>query len=173
MAANCQACVVKVGTLHTPVGNLGEPFGACRNCSAFACGHHGHRDFHVPEFMCVECDPRLLSASAAAITPGARQGGGPQVQAMLAGYHLSALPPERWAITSLAEFQRRRPRYNPSLLESASRAPWSPQWMGPEFREPPNPMRELLVLAGLITKRLQIPRDQVPEFLQPIWASVE
>ncbi len=167
--ANCHGCVTNIGTLQQPVGNRQEPFGACRNCSAFACGHHGHRDPHVPEFICVECDPKLLAASAAAIASQAAAA--PVIQALRAGYHLSMAPPERWAIASLDDFQRRRPGYGIEVVNRARELRWNVAWV--ENLVIPRPGQELLMLAGLIARRLRLPEGDLPRPLQGIWRSVE
>lgn len=66
MAAHCWACkddlVSDDSVLDVPVGNLGEPLGACLNCQAFACGHHGIRRSNS-EYVCVQCVPSLILSS--------------------------------------------------------------------------------------------------------------
>ena len=54
--------------ISSPIGTQGDPLGACITCQSFACGSHGRRDGHVPEFVCVECDPVRFITSAAVTT---------------------------------------------------------------------------------------------------------
>jgi len=68
MSADCYACVVKDKTLPVTIGNINEPIGACINCHAFACGHHGYRDKASSRFECRMCYPALLTASAASLS---------------------------------------------------------------------------------------------------------
>lgn len=114
--ARCQSCANGIGALAKPVGNKDEPLGTCRNCHSLACGHHAHRDPNVPEFICVECDPSLLAASAAKIVATRVHLNSPLLERLLAGYHLSALPSEYWAVSSLEDFQRRRPGYSQDIF---------------------------------------------------------
>lgn len=169
MAARCQACEIGVKTLPNGTGVKGRPFGACSNCDSFTCGHHGHRDGNVPEFMCVECDPSLLAASAAVATGTAigvtpPDQGGTRVQAMLAGYRAHTLPFEVWVVRSPDDFLRRRPGYGEGLrreVESRRRDYDFNAWV-----DVPREAQELLVMARAITQMLEIPEHHVPRFLR-------
>lgn len=63
MTADCQACLVGVPQIRTPVGKPDDPIGACLNCGSLTCGEHGHRD-PKPAFLCIECDSNLQAGSA-------------------------------------------------------------------------------------------------------------
>jgi hypothetical protein len=166
--AACQACVVKVGKLRNPIGTLGDPFGACNNCSAFACGHHGTRDPNVPRVICVECDPSLLCASAAA-TSGATAIGptptdDPLLIEMLRGYRQSWLPPGYWAFHSVDEFRQRRPGYDSAIFEEVSRRDRGSFQINQElpiWQNLPRESKEMLILAATITRRLDIPEQHL------------
>jgi hypothetical protein len=85
---DCQACLAGEPTMGAPKGTKGQPSGACRNCSAFICEHHGQRDAGVPEFRCVQCDPKLLKASAVVIAQGTAgpDSATPQLRTAALGY---------------------------------------------------------------------------------------
>lgn len=107
----CQACVAGFGVVQRPIGDRGEAIGTCANCHSHACGYHGHRDANVPEFICVECDPSLLVASAAMLV---RRGGGqpsPGLDAAARTYH--RYPTEgSWVVASVEEWAGRRATYS-------------------------------------------------------------
>jgi hypothetical protein len=147
MPAKCQACEVGVKALPNGIGTKGDPFGGCSNCDAFACGHHGHRDGNVPEFMCVECDPKLLVASAAVAA-------GQVTAEALAGYRGQAWPVEVWAVRSPDDFLARRPGYGPGLMQ---RFESTRRELAFEARRdvPPN-ARDLLLLAGVVAETLGV-----------------
>lgn len=64
MAAYCWICTAKATTLviDDAHGGKNDPLGACSNCHAFACGHHGVRTSSA-QFVCLECVPSLAAAS--------------------------------------------------------------------------------------------------------------
>ena len=169
--AACQACVVNVGKLRVGTGEVGEPFGACNNCSSFACGYHGTRDGNVPQFICIECDPNLLCASAAATVSGVASGGLPVVPEnpllleMLRGYRLSWLPREYWAVRSVREFSEQRPGYDRNIFEQASARSRDIRSLEGDldivWRSLPNDAREMLALAALITLWMEIPEKHL------------
>lgn len=64
MSANCFICQAQAANnkpLSSPVGILGEPLGTCKQCNAFACGHHGARVSSQPLFHCTICAPSLVA----------------------------------------------------------------------------------------------------------------
>jgi hypothetical protein len=181
--AACQACVVNITKLRVGVGQLGEPFGACNNCSSFACGYHGTRDFNIPQLICVECDPNLLCASAAAAATGPTRGGlGPVVPEnplfleMLRGYRLSWLPREYWAVRSAAEFGERRPGYDPKVFEDArlrSRDGGQVEGdLGTIWSNLPIEAKEMLILAAIITRRMEIPEERLGPLMAMLRSSL-
>lgn len=115
--ANCYACLVTNQTLQQPKGSLNEAIGCCRNCNSLICGHHGHRDPNVPEFICVLCDPSLLVASA--VTLGAPNN--KKLANLKNLYHSQDIPKELWIINSLEDFERRRPNYGKDFFEHVSK----------------------------------------------------
>src|SRR5207245_5794740 len=117
MPSECESCASKIRVLSNPIGTLNNPLGVCANCHSLICGWHGHKDRNEPEFICIECDPNLLVASAAVGShlPGQR----PPPSGPGYGYHLYDSPPERWAVKSLDDFFRRRPGYDrASIMQS-------------------------------------------------------
>jgi hypothetical protein len=179
--AACQACVVNINQLQNGAGTLGEPFGACNVCSSFVCGFHGTRDHNVPQMICVECDPNLLCASAASTTGATlAQDNLPQnpvLLQMLSGYPRSWMPPEAWAFKSVSEFMERRPGYDRSILEEAIRRRREVRPMEGGLREIWEPMlkeegREMLVLAVVLTKRLDIPSNRLRPIMQTLRDSI-
>lgn len=63
MAADCQACLVGVPLIWTPIGTPDNPIGACSMCGSMTCGQHGHRD-GSGKFLCIQCDVNLQAGSA-------------------------------------------------------------------------------------------------------------
>jgi hypothetical protein len=118
---DCQACLAGEPTMGAPKGTKGQPSGACRNCSAFICEHHGQRDAGVPEFRCVQCDPKLLKASAVVIAQGTAgpDSATPQLRTAALGYQEYRTRPDapaHWAIQSVEDFWARRSAYGPDLM---------------------------------------------------------
>ena len=173
VSANCQACMVGIRKLPQGVGNPSEPLGSCRSCHSLTCGHHGHRDPNVPEFICVECDPSLLAASAATMTTTRSAA----LDRVLAGYHLHHLPAETWRIESLDDFVRRRPGYGQDFFDEVRQRTtrFGQSWADTNLREAfsslPLTAKELLVAAGLIIERFLAERP-VAELLGQIRESL-
>ena len=167
-SADCLCCVNNIGKLRNPRGSPHEPLGSCQNCHSLACGHHGHRDPNVPEFICVECDPSLLAASAATITastPDTEEA----LSLMRSGYRLHVLPPDRWLIRNIADLARRRPGYDLDFAAEISSVRQRVSW---ERVQSPlrNALRALdpearnLIIAGLvIIYSLELPRSHIGE----------
>jgi hypothetical protein len=65
MAALCYPCKTKVATLSVAWATENDPVGCCKLCHVLACGLHGTRVASGPTFICVECQPEILAASAA------------------------------------------------------------------------------------------------------------
>jgi len=163
--AACQACAAKISALPKPSGNINEPLGTCQNCHSLTCGHHGHRDPNVPEFMCVECDPNLLAASAVLKTTA-----DDFTRSVLAGYHLASLPSDIWRVKDLADFLRRRPGYGEEFFVGISRVDryLSPTRLAGLFQDVPATNVELLGAAVLILRRLELPLERLPRHLVQI-----
>ncbi len=172
MPADCQACLKGVPTRANPKeGNRNDPMGTCYNCHSLACPYHGHRDGTVPEFICVECDPSLLSASAASTMRTMTTRVPPILLIAASTYHLFQAPPERWRVDSLEQFVQRRPySYGEDFLEGARDAGHSfvQEWRARRLRDIldiPTETRDLLVAAGYIMRVLELPREDVhPSF---------
>ena len=165
MAARCQACEAGIGVLPHGTGTKGNPFGVCSNCDSMTCGHHGHRDAHVPEFMCVECDPKLLAASAAVVAGGTvvtQKQGGTDLQTMLGGYRKHALPEDVWVVRSPSEFLQRRPGYDRGLLAEVESRQSKPGTYG--WTDLAEDARVLLMMADMLTLKFapQRPAREVP-----------
>jgi hypothetical protein len=163
--AACEACVVNIGTLQNPVGTLGDPFGACNNCSSFCCGHHGTRDKNVPEMICVECDDDVVLASAAAQTVGVGSAppDEPTLNQMLHGSRRFWQPPAYWAFSSVNDFIQRRPGYGSNIVEEAIQTAsrlGSLEELG-IHRPLSKDSKEMIVLAVLITVFLNIPDERL------------
>lgn len=163
--AACEACVVNIGTLQNPEGTAGDPFGACKNCSSFCCGYHGTRDPHVPQMICVECDPSLLLASGAAQTVGIDPvpPDEPTLSEMLRGFRGFGEPPTDWAFTSVNDFMQRRPGYGSSVVEEAIQTAGSLGSLRELgiLRPLSKESKEMVVLAVLITILLKIPDNRL------------
>src|SRR5262245_25292033 len=102
--ATCEACAANIGDLPNPSGVRGDGIGTCKNCHSIACGHHGQREPNVPEFICVECNPSLLIASAAMLEQEEDRALSEDLEAAARTYHRFPDPgpwvirsPEDWA----------------------------------------------------------------------------
>lgn len=166
---DCHACVLKVAYLSNPLGSSNEPLGVCKNCFSLCCGHHGHRDPNVPEYVCVECDPAILQASAAALAiPGRTDI--LTLQEMKDRYYRSFQGDETWVFKSINDFANRRPGYRDDIFTEAQamRFPWNqlPQDLSLAIQQIPEEGRELLLAALLITVRYEFKENQVDRILR-------
>lgn len=143
---HCHSCVTGQGTISGSIGQTDEPFATCRTCGIFSCGHHGYRDKSVPAFICVQCDPALVTASAGYAPSGSSDG---------------RFPPGL-LFESLEEFKRRRPGYGDDVFASIDSAitaitAWNdPRWWSldrPPSNLPPEKLR-LLVAAGVLLRKI-------------------
>lgn len=168
---NCYPCTAKVKLLASGIGTKGDPIGCCRVCHVLACGHHAHRDASVPEYICVECDPNLLAASAGAMAPPDNP-----IADELASYYLfgpAGRINERWHLfRSLDDFWVRRPRYGEQLIGKIqnlhlSSAPWEVQDARAKAAlELPSESQALLVAAIVISEIYRL--DSSPKLLKEI-----
>lgn len=168
-STNCHACLSGITSLASYLGNTNEPLGVCKNCSCLACGHHGHRDPNGPEYICVECDPKLLQASAAslAIPNHASQA---ILHQMELGYYRVLQGDETLFFESLEEFEARRPGYETGLFQEARemRFPW--ERLPPDLYLTTQQMTDeghlLLITALLIIIRHEFPMEQIDPLMK-------
>jgi hypothetical protein len=110
MPADCYWC--KVGKSYIPiaVGSTDNPIGCCENCYVFACGHHAQRDPKKQVFQCLDCDPKMLTASAQALVDA--EGDTPGVETARVGrVTLIYDGDDGDYFTSFDDFRIRRPGY--------------------------------------------------------------
>ena len=174
----CHACLTGVKTLVLGVGSAGEPLGCCRRCHALACGYHAHRDAGIPEYICVECDPNLLAASAGAGAPPDNP-----LRDELVSYYF---PPEYGSFLqssrpfrSLEDFLERRPGYGGQWVGKVRNLVLDP-WKANDTRmravvELPQRSKELLMAAAAISQLYHIqarPKliDELDILLPPGWS---
>jgi len=159
--AECLACASKVPfQLSNPQGPLGNPLGVCSNCRSLACGAHGHRDPNIPEFVCVQCDPHHVAASAAFVGTGrALSSSQRNVAALFLPLVRNPEAADRIRIKSLADFIHRRPGYDEKTLREGM----SKRFRSDRIREDPKlvvfseipPVNwDLLKLAAVLAKQL-------------------
>jgi len=83
---------------------------------------------------------------------------------MLRGYRRFWLPRDYWAFRSVDDFRERRPGYDPTFFEEALNRARGFRRIGEELRiwqSLPQESKEMLVLAALITRRLNIPEQNL------------
>ena len=123
MTADCQACLVGVPQIGTPVGKPDDPIGACVSCGSLTCGQHGTRDPSRP-FLCIQCDDALqagcigwlewrLEGTKGSDYQAYGRAGKSDITADSAADALRALLPEGWdaPVTSFEDWAERRPYY--------------------------------------------------------------
>ncbi len=165
----CYLCTSSIGSIQSPKGNLGESLGTCKSCHVFACGHHAQRDPNRPAYICAMCDRNLLAASAVS-KAGVKSA---VADMILASYFESALPPLRWRIESLKDFESRRPGYGEGFFSQIYNGETSiSQRLGAEdpallnlVLELDEESRMLVIAAALITIRLEINKAYTPDYL--------
>jgi len=161
--ASCYPCTMNAKLLASGVGLAGDSIGCCRVCHVLACGHHAHRDAKVPQFICVECDPKLLAASAGANLPPDNPLAGElrfynfqeDFRAFAAGY----------LFRSLEEFIERRPRYGEDFVSRVRQVhftsePWvARDEVGRTVLGLPRESQDLLIAAMLLVElyNLELP----------------
>lgn len=165
--ATCEACAAGIGTMPNPIGDHGEGIGTCMNCHSHACGDHGHRDANVPEFICVECDPSLLVASAAVL---GRDQGLPTPASLDAAARTYHRYPESgpWVVRSVEEWQTRHGGYGRGLAQSVSAS----DWPGPDIVRNGTlygPQIDLVMAADYIRRSLEIPSDRLAPALRSLF----
>ena len=184
----CWACLTAVATLRAGLGTTGDPSGCCRNCHALACGHHGQRDASVPEFVCVECDPALLAASAAAIAGpavGPAPGGSGSAAAMTLLRELDRTgrahdTAERREgaphFRSLHDFIARRPNYGHDVLGQLADAPEPPRRaldiLGLDAIGRVPEAARMLVGAAMLVQLMALPEHSVAPVLREVAAAL-
>jgi hypothetical protein len=155
MPVSCYACDSEV--LPIPAFSAtNRPQGTCWRCHVLACDGHAQRDPNRLRFVCVLCDPQLLTASAA-INQGASR---PLAQRFSADWGNGDVD---LLVNTFQEFLERRPKYQGWLdevvearLNDGTRQMKSsgtgPLWNGS------NPEAERLYLAAIgIVTSLAIP----------------
>jgi hypothetical protein len=171
VSAECHACISKLAfQLPNPQGPKGAPCGSCKICFSFACGVHGHRDPNAPEFICVECDPTLVVASAA--LPKAGKSPSPTQLQLISLYPPFILVPgsvDRARIRSVDDFLARRPGYDPSAIRKQmerSRLDVHVAMENPRtqsfLQELPQENHELLLLASVLLSVTRAEPSRVP-----------
>ena len=148
---SCQACAANIGRLTSGIGTLGMGIGACVNCHSVTCGWHGHRDANVPEFICVQCDPSILAASAAFLSDA------PDDSIASAARTYFRYPSVGlWLVQSVEEFIERRPGYGVSFFAD----------LQPRFDSGRSDVPGQLVAAAIrIISVLEIPDSAAPHSL--------
>lgn len=159
----CECLVHLTKTAGIPGRAASDPIGVCKECGGLACNEHGARDPNVPEFVCVLCDPKLLTVSA---TRGADEESGDDDSGP--GHPSGGTPAARARLfVSVEDFLSRRP-YD---------ADWLAAGIGgvEQFRERAaartrnRPERtEMLMAAMALTELLEIPREQQDAELRSI-----
>lgn len=178
-SAHCWACLTGVASVPIRSGTVGDPLGSCRNCQAFACHGHGHRDPTIPEFICVECDPSLLAASAGAqLRPD-----NPAQAPLVAGYR----PPQilipggvtivflvEWIVRGPEDFFRRRPGYPTNLLEHLPNRrfnldqPWENDQLRRALTDVPRTVTQLALLAAVMAEFLGLSPERLTAALRDL-----
>lgn len=166
--SNCWACEVNIGRLAYPKGTLGWGLGTCRMCNSLACGHHGHRDDNGPEYMCVQCDTKLLIASAVHLSGGVSDSIPSIVVQAASGYRPLPEGGDIWIIRSLDELEIRRPGYGRDILGLMRRVRIRPIRFTEHSEllifldELPEEAKELIIAAVIITRTFEM---QITEFV--------
>jgi len=151
--SDCYCCKTSSKQLPSGVGIAGTPLAACKRCGSFSCGCHGHRDASVPEFVCVLCDPSLLTSSALQLDDSSAA---PSIITTI-GIRTVWRYPE-FPFDSLEDFIARRPLYGAKLHRSMRNAridfsKAANDLVANQLREIENiEARKLLAAAGVIVK---------------------
>jgi hypothetical protein len=166
MAAQCYPCKTKVGTLSVSWGIANEPVGCCKICHVLACGLHGTRVKSGPTFVCVECQPSLLTASAATLVTNMDN----TIQYLKS---LIESIPKEWLYKSLEDFIKKNPDYQ-KWIEGVENYTinWETWNFYDEFRalfqNSGFVVQQLLISAALILKNLykgDLPDDYSQDFI--------
>jgi hypothetical protein len=159
MGANCYVCEDEIAPIPT-FSASNSPQGTCWRCHVLACRGHAQRDPNRLRFVCVLCDPQLLTASAA-INQGASR---PLAQRFAADWGHGDLD---MLVNTFQEFLERRPKYQGWLDEAVDAklhdaghqmkaSSTGPLWIGS------NPEAERLFLAAIaIVTGLAIPNHSL------------
>ena len=165
MAALCYPCKTKVATLSVSWATKNDPVGCCKLCHVLACGLHGTRVASGPTFICVECQPSLLTASAASLVDN-------KDNTMQFLTELFSMIPKEWLYKSFEDFKKKNPDFD-KWVEGAenSQINWETWPYYNEFKEAFQDatanITQLLVAAALIVKKLYNGKfpDDYPDFL--------
>jgi hypothetical protein len=170
--SSCYSCETKVKHLASGIGTISNPIGCCHICHVLACGYHAHRDASVPEFICVECDPNLLAASAGMMAPVDSS-----IAQELASYYLFSGPPFRETtkdnlFRSVNDFIERRPRYGDEFLGKLHQVhftsqPWEvSEGPGRAALQLPEESKDLLAAAVALSHFYNV--QQTPRLLREL-----
>jgi hypothetical protein len=166
MAAQCYPCKTTVATLSVSWGTPNDPVGCCKICHVLVCGLHGTRIKSGPTFVCVECQPSLLTVSAASLVKDRDN----TIQYLKS---LIKTIPEEWLYKSLDDFIKKNPDYQ-KWIESVENytVNWETWNVNDEFRvyfqHSQFRVHQLLIAAALIIKNLyedDFPNDYPPDLI--------
>jgi hypothetical protein len=154
MAAHCYWCADGKTTIPKALGSLGDPLGCCKKCYVLACGHHGQRDPKMQLFQCIDCDPKLLAASAQALVDAEADSSTVERRGIMKVKLIYDYQTEDNLFNSFNEFRLRRPGYGHWLDEIESlHLGLSPLHVGDYFDRWPFEAQLLLLAAAYLLAR--------------------
>ena len=171
MPTECYAC--HSGTGIIPGTSATNVLGSCKICCILTCSRHAQRDPHYPRWICVLCDPTLLTGAAIATSENLAN------ESILASLISSAIVQEGARYRSVEVFLEQRPAYREvvtdveGVVESAPRIfttnETEPFWFGLS-REG----QRLVAAAIILVQNLKIPEHALVEalrILMRVWRS--
>lgn len=173
MSTGCYACQSGAKTISGSSGT--DVLGSCKICCILTCSGHAQRDSFYPRWICVLCDPTLLTAAGIAASANLSN------ESILASLISSAIVQEGARYSSVEVFLEQRPAYR-ALVSSAELervvnvAPrifttneTEPFWFGLSIEG-----KRLVAAAIILVQNLEIPEHTLVEALRiliHVWRS--